>query len=186
MDSGQFAFEVGLAHALAVVGLLTIGVNRGTILYDGLHQFNAFVHLPGKGIVVVVNQYGMRPTFTGHLKGGGDKVVLVLAVYHTVATEGFDNVGTTAFGIVGATAFGTLGGLAVAGVVVVAGPNGFVHHVDVFQVGELGGNGIEPFRNVLPGFFDGNTRVFLFAKEVRVLGTPNQGVELEVASGGLF
>ena len=79
------------------------------------------------------------------------------------AAEGFDNVGAAAFGIVGAVAFGTCSRLAVTRVVVVTRPNSFVHHVDVFEVRELRGNGIEPFGDVLFGEFYGNARIFLFA-----------------------
>ena len=186
MDSGQLAFEIRLAHALAVMGLLSVSIHRSAVLDDGLHQFNTLVHLPREGVVIVIDQNGIRPTFTSHLESRGNKVVLVLAIHHAVATKCFDNVGATALGIVGTATFGTLGGLAVAGVVVVASPNGLVHHVDVFQVGELGGNGIKPFRNILLGQFNRDARVFLFAEEVRVLGTPHQGVELEVALTGFF
>ena len=186
MDSSHLAFEIGLAHALTVVSLLTVSIDRSAVLDDGLDEFDTFVDLPGKRVVVVIDKYSFRPTFAGHLEGVRDKVVLVLAIYNAVTTEGFDNVGAAAFGIVGAVPFGTCSRLAVTRVIVVTRPNSFVHHVDVFEVGKLGGNGIEPFGDVLFGEFYGNARIFLFAKEVRVLGTPNEGVELEVAFARFF
>ena len=70
--------------------------------------------------------------------------------------------------------------------VVVAGPNRFVHHVDVFEVRELGGNSIEPLGDILLGLFDGNARVLGRAEEVGLLGAPDEGVEFEVSFTRFF
>ena len=110
----------------------------------------------------------------------------MLAVHDIVTAKSFDNIRASAFRVVGAIPFCTGGGFAVAGVVVVTIPNCFVNDVDVFEVGEFFSDGVKPFRNVLLGLFYCNAWILLFAKKVRVLGTPNQGVKFEVTFARLF
>ena len=102
----------------------------------------------------------------------------MLSVDDFVTAQGFDNIGASALGIVCATAFGACGWLSVAGMVIVSCPNGFVDNVDVFQVGELFGDGVKPFGNVLFSEFDGNSGVLFFCKENLDIGNPKSEREI--------
>ena len=70
--------------------------------------------------------------------------------------------------------------------IIVPRPNGFIHYVDVFQIRKFGSNSIEPFRDVSLGLLHGNAGIFLFAKEIRVLRTPDQRVKFKMPLAGLF
>ena len=82
MDLGQLVFKIGFAHALAIVRLLAINIDRRTVLDNRLDKFDAFIHLPSESIVIIVNQHRFRPAFAGHLKRRCDKIVLVLAIHN--------------------------------------------------------------------------------------------------------
>ena len=62
-------------------------------------------------------------------------------------------------------------------VVVVAGTNSFIHHVNHFEIGVTFGDGIEPCGNSLPGFVGAKA-----VQPTRILAAPHESVELELAS----
>ena len=84
-------------------------------------------------------------------------------VIAVIATEGCNNIVTTL--------------RAVIGMVLTTRLDGFVHHVDHFEIGVMFLDSIHPSGNRLLGFV--GTEI---VQPVRVLGTPNQGVELEVTT----
>ena len=55
--------------------------------------------------------------------------------------------------------------------------DGFIHHVNHFEIGVMSGNGIEPCGNRLLGFVRAKA-----VEPVRVLGAPHERVELKLAS----
>ncbi len=140
-----------------VVGLQAVSIDRSTIFLDGLDQLDTFVLLPLDSIVVIINQDSFRPTFTRHLEGRGHEGIVSVVV----ATESLDDLGVGIAGVV----------------LVVSGTDGFVHHVNHFEVGEFPLDGVKPVSNSLLGVI--GTQI---AKPVRVLRAPHESVELEVAT----
>ena len=140
-----------------VVGLEAIGIDRSAIFLDGLDKLNTFVLLPLNGIVIIVNKDCIRPTFTSHLECRGHEGIVTVVV----ATESLDNLGVGIAGVV----------------LVVSGTDGFVHHVNHFEVGEFLLDSVKPVRNSLFGVVGAEV-----AQPVRVLRAPHESVELEVAT----
>ena len=62
-----------------VVRLASVGVNRCSGVTECLNEFYVLVGVPLEGIVVVVNQNGVRPTLKSHLEGLYQPVVARLA-----------------------------------------------------------------------------------------------------------
>ena len=141
-----------------VMSLQTISVNRSTIPLDGVDKVDTFVLLPLNGIVVVINQDCLRPTFTSHLESGRHELVVTAVI----ATESANNVVAITISRV---------------ILVVASTDSFVHHVDHFNLWVMLLDGIEPSGNSLLGFVNAKA-----IQPVRILGAPHQCVELEVTA----
>ena len=157
--------QAGTATALAtglttgnlhVMSLQAIGIHRSAGFLKLLDKVNTFVFLPLDGIVVVVNQDCIRPTFTGHSEGFRHEFVVAV-----IATESLDNIGARIVGVI----------------LSLTRTDSFVHHVDHFEIGVMLGNSIEPFSDNFLCF-----RSALALNPVRILGSPHKSVELEVTA----
>ena len=136
------------------MGLQTVRIHRSTVFLDGIDKVNALIFVPLYSIIIVVNQDCFWPAFPGHFESGCHKGVIVV-----VAAERLDDFGARITGMVGVRACA----------------DGFVHHVDQFQVGVMLGDGIEP---------GGDCRLCVRDAQVRKassdIGCCDEGVEPEV------
>lgn len=67
--------EVGDVHIREVVRLAAVGVDGGTSVDERLHQGDELVALPLEGVVVVVDEDGVRPALMGQFESLDDPVV---------------------------------------------------------------------------------------------------------------
>ena len=58
--------------------LVAVGINRCTGITQHLYQSDIIVYIPLDGVVVIVNQNGIRPAFVSHLEGLDEPVVASL------------------------------------------------------------------------------------------------------------
>ena len=152
------ATGTALATALAhhVVGLQAICVDRSTVFLDGLDKLNALILVPLDGVVVIINEDSLRPTFARHFEGRRYELVIATII----ATECRNDVVVLAIRRM---------------IAVVARADSFVHHVDHFEIGVMFLDRIEPGGNRLLRFVCAKA-----IEPVRILGAPHQSVELEV------
>ena len=111
--------ELGQLHVGEVMRLASVGVDGGAGVAQGAHQVDKLLFLPAKGVVVVVDEYGIGPPLMGHLKGLDNPVVAGDAV----TTEG---------GLVGCRLMAR---------------DSLVHHIDERQVGIAFLHGVHPLFN---------------------------------------
>ena len=138
--------EIIDAHIGQVMALAAVGIDGRASITDGADEVDKLRLLPAERVEVIIDEDGVRPTLVGHLEGLDNPVVARLAL----AAQG------------SAVRGGRMAG------------DGFVHHVDDFQVGIVLLDGVE----ILDDFG------ILFARREivhpsRVLSAPYQRVVLE-------
>ena len=155
VDFFERGLEVGDIHIGQIVRLLSVRIHRSASLPDLVDEGDTFIDLPLEGVVIVVNKDSLRPAFARHLKGSRHKCVIII-----VSAQSLPDLG-----------------LFVAGMIRVrSSANRLIHHVDHFEIRKIRLYSIEPSSN---GRF--RIRSAQVGKPVRVLGAPNQGVELEMS-----
>ena len=147
------------------MGLESVCIDWGSILFDSVDEAYTFVNIVLNGVVIIVDQDGLGPAFTCHFKGFCHKGIVAIVITTKCCHD-----------IVGFTIFATACGIARM-VRVVAGSNSFVYHVDHFEIGKIFFDLVEPLRNGLSGVINAHA-----IQPIRVLGPPNQGMELKMAS----
>ena len=156
LDLVQGALEIVGVHVGQVMSLLTVRIDRSPLLDELVHEVDTFVNLPPERVIVIIDKDSLRPTFARHLECSRHEFVVAV-----IATESRNNIIVSAInGMVAATRL-----------------DGFIHHVDHFEIGVMGGNGVEPCGNRLLGFVRAKA-----IEPVRVLGAPHKSVELELAT----
>ena len=152
------AFEYGSIQTImaaslnhSFVELHSEGIDGRTLLHDFLEKVYSLLLLPLDCIVVVVNQDGLRPAFTGHFKSSDHEFVVA-----AIAAECFNKVVAPAK----------------TGVIVVAIFDGFVYHFDHFEVRVMFLNGIEPICNCFIGFVNIKT-----VQPCGIVGAPQKSAE---------
>ena len=114
--------------------------------------------VPLDGVVVIINEDSLRPTFARHLEGGRYELVIATVI----ATECRNDVVVLAVRRM---------------IAVVARTDSLVHHVNHLDFRVVFLNRIEPGGNRLLGFIDAEA-----IEPARILGAPHQSVELEVTT----
>ena len=77
VDIFQGTFELGSAHVVQVVSLVSSSVNWGAAGFQTVDEVDELGLLPLEGVVVVVNQNGFRPAFASQTEGLGNPLVRV-------------------------------------------------------------------------------------------------------------
>jgi hypothetical protein len=80
LDAGLCTFEVVEAATRQVVTLATVGVDGSTGIAQGANEVNKLVGVPLEGVVVIIDEDGIRLTLMGHLEGLDNPVIARLAV----------------------------------------------------------------------------------------------------------
>ena len=140
-----------------VMSLEAVSINGSAILPDGVDQVNTLVHMPLDGVIVVIDEDSLGPTFASHLERGRQEGVIAVVI----ATQCRNNLGS------GITRM----------ILIVASTDSLVGHVDHLDIGVMCLDGIEPSGNSLLGFV--NAQAF---EPARILAAPKEGVELKVTA----
>ena len=152
------AFESGRTQAIMAtplrscfVELHSEGIDRSSLLLDFLEKVYSLLLLPLDCIVVVVNQDGFRPAFTGHFKSSDHEFV-----FAAIATESIDKVVAPAK----------------TGMISVVDFDSLIDHFNHFEIGVMFLNCIEPICNCFLGFVNIKT-----VQPCGIVGPPQQRAE---------